>query len=374
VRSIDAAVSIVSGRTTLAHRDDYSSGPPAHFKDNMFRAPRTIASLLLATLACQGTSRNAAVTSVAHGEVAKGAANHRVPNELGRIPILEYHLLGDSDTRWHVERNHFRRDLERLYASGYRPVTVSEVVDRKIDLPAGLSPVVFTFDDAGPSQFSYIDHNGTLEIDSNSAVGIWLAFHKEHPDWRNKATFCVLPAGAAGHAFFGEKGIEGQKSEWRFRKVKFLAEQGFELCGHTLWHANLGKYSDAVVQEQIARGTLAIDSAVPGYRVRTFALPLGVWPKNRALAVAGEWKNPRGGAITRYNFDAVLEVSGGPARSPYDAAFDAKRLTRVEVYANSLERALDQLEQSGTRYVSDGDPSTIARPAAPNVALGRAAH
>jgi hypothetical protein len=107
--------------------------------------------------------------------------------------------------------------------------------------------------------------------------------------------------------------------------------------------------------------------------VRTFALPLGVWPKNRALAVAGEWKNPRGGKIARYDFDAVLEVSGGPARSPYDAGFDPKRLTRIEVFANALERTLDQLELSGSRYVSDGDPSKVARPA-PKVAMGRAAH
>ena len=339
----------------------------------MFRATRLIAPMLLASLAYQGPSRSATVSSVAQGEVVNAMSNSRAPNELGRIPILEYHLLGDSDSRWHVERNHFRRDLERLYASGYRPVTVSEMVDRKIDLPAGLSPVVFTFDDAGPSQFSYIERNGTLEIDPNSAVGIWLAFHREHPDWRNKATFCVLSGGAAGHAFFGEKGIEGQKSEWRFRKVRYLVEQGFELCGHTLWHANLGKYSDAVVQEQIARGTLAIDSAVPGYRVRTFALPLGVWPRNRALAVAGEWKDPHGGKITRYDFDAVLEVAGGPARSPYDPAFDAKKLTRIEVFANQLERVLDQLEASGNRYVSDGDPRVIAHPVVSTAALGRRA-
>jgi hypothetical protein len=107
--------------------------------------------------------------------------------------------------------------------------------------------------------------------------------------------------------------------------------------------------------------------------VRTFALPLGVWPKNRALAVAGEWKNPHGGKVERYNFDAVLEVAGGPARSPYDPAFDAKKLTRIEVFANQLERMLDQLELSGARYVSDGDPNAVARPVAPNVALGRAA-
>jgi hypothetical protein len=340
----------------------------------MFRAPRITAALLLASLACHGSPSGATVSSTAQGEVAVARADVRTPNEMGRIPILEYHLLGDSDSRWHVERNHFRRDLERLYASGYRPVTVAEMIDRKIDLPAGQSPVVFTFDDAGPSQFAYVDHNGTLEIDPKSAVGIWLAFHKEHPDWRNKATFCMLSGGAAGHAFFGEKGIDGQKSEWRFRKVLFLVEQGFDLCWHTLWHANLGKYSDAVVQEQIARGTLAFDSAVPGYRVRTFALPLGVWPKNRALAVSGEWKDPRGSHVTRYDFDAVLEVAGGPARSPYDPAFDAKRLPRVEVFANQLEQMLDRLEQSGARYVSDGDPKSVARPAGSRVALGRAAH
>jgi hypothetical protein len=77
--------------------------------------------------------------------------------------------------------------------------------------------------------------------------------------------------------------------------------------------------------------------------------------------------------VARYDFDAVLEVSGGPARSPYDPAFDAKRLTRIEVFASSLERALDQLDSSGSRYVSDGDPSTIARPVTPSIALRRAA-
>jgi hypothetical protein len=335
----------------------------------MFRAPHLVCSLLLASLACHGAPGDGGATAVRHaagGEVATVAAKApvRTPNELGRIPVLEYHLLGDSDSRWKVERGHFRRDLELLYANGYRPVTVSEVVDRKIDLPAGLSPVVITFDDAAPSQFSYIERNGALEVDPNSAIGIWLSFRKTHPDWRNKATFCMLPAGALGHAFFGEKGIDGQQSAWRFQKVRFLAEQGFELCGHTLWHANLGNYGDAVVQEQIARGTLAIDSAVPGYRVRTFALPLGVWPKNRALAVAGSWRDPKSGRVASYHFDAVLEVAGGPTRSPYDSAFDPHRMMRVEVFANQLERALEQLDRSGTRYVSDGNPATVARPAA----------
>jgi hypothetical protein len=34
------------------------------------------------------------------------------------------------------------------------------------------------------------------------------------------------------------------------------------------------------------------------------------------------------------------------------------------VHANELERTLDYLDKSGTRYVSDGDPKTVARPVA----------
>lgn len=286
--------------------------------------------------------------------VAARETSVRVPNQLGRIPILEYHLIGDKDGRWMVERGRFRRQLELLYERGYRPITVAELVDGKIDLPAGQSPVVVTFDDASPSQFGYVERNGQLEVDPNSAVGIWLSFHAAHPDWGNKAVFCMLSGAAAGRSFFGDKGIEGQKSEWRMKKVRFLAEQGFELCNHTLWHANLGHIGDNLVREQIARGALAIDSAVSGYRVRTFALPLGVWPKNRGLASAGSWRDPKSGRETHYKNDAVLMVAGGAARSPFDPQFDPQRLPRVQVFGNELERVLDQLDQTRTRYVAGG--------------------
>jgi len=278
----------------------------------------------------------------------------RTPNELGRIPILEYHVIGNYEARFTVDWRHFKRDLEYLYARGYRPVSVADVLDRRIDLPAGLSPVVFSFDDSSPSQFRYLERNGELVIDSTSAVGIWLEFQRTHPDWGNKATFCLLSGANAGHNFFGYTGVEGQKTAWRFKKVRWLAEHGFELCNHTLWHAQLNKYSDAVVQEQIARCQMAIDSAVPGYRVRTFALPLGAWPKDRELAWKGAWTNPKTGKTVRYEFEGVLEVAGGSTRSPFDAKFDAHSIKRVEVYAEELEKEIDRLDRSGERYVSAG--------------------
>jgi hypothetical protein len=301
-----------------------------------------------------------ALLIAAHALGAQATPGPRQPNTNGRIPILEYHLIADKDSRWGRSAEHFRRDLELLYSRGYRPITVAQLVDGDIDVPAGMSPIVFTFDDASPGQFKYIERDGKLDVDPQSGIGIWLAFNQAHPDWKNRATFCLLSGAAAGHAFFGEKGIEGQKSAWRLPKLKFLAEHGFELCAHTLWHANLAKYSDAVVQEQIARSVLAIDSAVADYRVRTFALPLGVWPKNRALATSGAWRDPRTGREVPYKFDAVLEVSGPSVPSPVSASFRPYSLTRIQVVGTSLEQELDALDAKHDRFVSAG-PGRIER-------------
>jgi hypothetical protein len=294
------------------------------------------------------------VAIVAAGLIALPSFAHaqatRAPRRDGTVPILEYHQIGGEDARWTRSSASFRKDLEQLYARGYRPVTVGELVDGVLDIPAGTSPVVFTFDDASPGQFRYLEQNGQLVIDPESAIGIWLAFSKAHPDWRKKATFCMLPAAAAGHAFFGDKGIDGQKTAWRFQKVKFLADNGFELCNHTLWHAQLNKYDERMVQEQIARGVLAIDSAVAGYKVRTFALPLGIWPKNRALAVAGSWTDPRSKKTTSYKFDAVLEVAGNPSRGPFSPGFNKHSLNRQQVLGNTLTSILDKNE--ATRLVA----------------------
>ena len=308
--------------------------------------------------------------------VAAAPVTGRTPNELGRIPVFEYHLIGDRNATYERTRAGLRHDLEVMYARGYRPVNMVDVLDRKLDLPAGTSPVVLVFDDASPSQFRYVERDGRLEIDTTTAVGIIESFRRTHPDWGTKAVFCMLSGAEAGRSFFGDKGIEGQKSDWRFTKVRWLHEQGYELCNHTLWHANLARYSDEVVQEQIARGQMAIDSAVPGYRVRTFALPQGAWPKNRALAHQGSWTDPKTKRVVRYTNDAILEVAGGPTESPYDPAFDPRSVTRVQVIGDSaVSRTLQALEKSGKAYVSDGNARAVARrPETASPAAKKAGH
>jgi peptidoglycan/xylan/chitin deacetylase (PgdA/CDA1 family) len=289
----------------------------------------------------------------------------RAPNELGRIPVLEYHLIVPEEKGEFTRTpQQLRNDLAELYKRGYRPVNMTDVLDKKIQqLPKGISPVVLVFDDASPSQFRYVERNGKLSIDPTSAVGILEDFSAKHQDWPRKAVFCMLPAAQVGRSFFGDKGIEGQKTEWRFQKVQFLHKQGYELCNHTLYHARLDRAGEKV-QEFIARGDLAIDSAVPGYKVRTFALPLGMWPKQRNLAWQGSWTDPKTKKTTRYSYDAVLEVSGNPNESPYDPKFDKNSVNRQIMYKNALEATLNRLDKEGAagRYVSDGDPSTVAKP------------
>lgn len=339
-----AAILLAVACAADADQAAYTAGDDVALNDTV-----AMASLPDTAPADTGPTSNAPVDS--------GPRTTLPPNELGRIPVLEYHLIG-AEGRWGRSPENFRADLELLYARGYRPISLRDLAAGDIDLPAGTSPVVFTFDDASPGQFSYLEDNGELRIDPRSAVGIWLDFARDRPEWTNKAVFCMLSGAEAGRSFFGDKGIDGQKTAWRHRKVAFLAEQGFELCNHTLWHANLARYGDDMVQEQIARLQLAVDSAVPGYRMRSFALPLGEWPKNRELAARGSWTDPATGKTTSYEHDVVLLVAGGPTRSPHDPEYDGQRVMRVQVYADELTKVLDRLDRDGTRYVSDGNPAT----------------
>jgi hypothetical protein len=99
------------------------------------------------------------------------------------------------------------------------------------------------------------------------------------------------------------------------------------------------------------RNVMAIDSAVPNYKVRTMALPYGIWPKNHELAWQGSWTDPKTKETHTYKMDAVLEVAGGPTRSPFDPEFNAHSVKRIEAIGNDIAKTLDGLDKSKTRFV-----------------------
>jgi peptidoglycan/xylan/chitin deacetylase (PgdA/CDA1 family) len=279
---------------------------------------------------------------------APAAAEPLAPNELGRVMILEYHKIDRPEGRWTRTPENFRRDLKRLWAGGYRLIALNDFLAGKIDVPRGTTPVVLTFDDSSPGQFRYVERRGEWVIDPECAVGILEAFARAHPEFGHAATFYVLPGADPPNRLFNQPALAT-------RKLAYLADHGYEIGNHTLWHAALSRYPEKVVREQIASAQEWIQRHVPAYRPRTLALPMGEYPRDIRWATAGDV----GG--TTYRHEAILMVAGGAAPSPFAAAFDPFRLPRIQAVESEITGWLTHFERRPEdRYVSDGDPAAIA--------------
>jgi peptidoglycan/xylan/chitin deacetylase (PgdA/CDA1 family) len=282
---------------------------------------------------------------------ATGWGGSLQPNELGRVMILEYHKVDQPEERWTRTPANFRGDLERLWERDYRLVALNDLLDGRIAIPRGTTPVVLTFDDSSPGQFKLIERNGLWVPDPDCAVGILEAFEHQHPEFGRAATFYVLPGADPPNRLFNQKDLVA-------RKLQYLVSRGYEIGNHTLWHANLAKYPERVVRQQLATAQEWIQRDVPGYRIRTLALPMGAYPKDlRWVAEGAEGK-------TAYRHDAILMVSGGAAPSPHARAFDPYRLPRIQALEREIVHWLRYFEQNPQeRYVSDGDAGMITVPA-----------
>ncbi len=364
------------GRRSFAvAQDDSCVAQDDNYQERCVKAPGWLLAgiaiaLALATVSCSGvsTTSNSLDTGPGNQPPAAQAAPTSVPtpaptatptidlqrvkpNELGTIPILEFHQIADAEEdQWSITPDHFRQSLQQLYDAGFRPVALNDVLDNRIDIPAGTSPVVLTFDDSSPGQFRFLQQDGQVVVDPNSAVGMLEAFHAAHPDFAARATFNVLPEAAEPNKLFGQP-------EYETQKLQYLVQHGFEIGNHTYWHQRLDEVDGQEAQRQLALAVKEIDQAVPGYKVRAFALPLGIWPQDRALAFSGSYDG------VSYQNDAVLLVGSDPAPSPNRKDYDPQALPRVQVFDHNLDRWLDYLAKNADeRYVSDGDPNTITFP------------
>ena len=291
------------------------------------------------------------LTSLALVAWPSAASDPLPPNELGRVMILEYHKIDHPEARWTRTPANFRQDLKALWERGYRLVRLGDLLDGRVALPRGSTPVVLTFDDSSPGQFRYVDRGGTLVVDPDCAVGILEAFEREHPEFGHAATFYVLPGAAPPNRLFNQPDLVT-------RKLEYLVTHGYEIGNHTLWHANLAKYPEPVVRSQIATAQEWIQRHVPNYRPRTLALPMGAFPQDPAWAWSGQV------GATSYRHDAVLMVAGGAAPSPHARTFDPYRLPRIQAIDTDLGYWIGFFDKTpGERYVSDGDPGTITIPA-----------
>ena len=85
---------------------------------------------------------NARFPTSARSRRARAPLRRRsAPNELGVVPVLMYHqLLPDGGGDYDLTPAEFRRELERLWREGYRPIRASDLVNGTIDVPRGNDP------------------------------------------------------------------------------------------------------------------------------------------------------------------------------------------------------------------------------------------
>jgi peptidoglycan/xylan/chitin deacetylase (PgdA/CDA1 family) len=271
------------------------------------------------------------------------------PNELGWIIVLEYHLIEEPEARWSRTPANFRRDIERLIAEGYYPINLIDLALGQINVPAGKTPLVLTFDDSSSGQFRYLP-DGT--VDPDSAVGILLAAARQYPnDWRTQATFFVLlDVDVPDRILFGQP-------EWAEQKLLNLIEWGMEVGSHTISHFRLSDGTPEQIRWQLAVSEETIESMIPGYEVLSLSVPLGLYPEDEDLLRAGEWEGQH------YDFQAVVEVAGGPSPSPFSTHFDPYHIRRVQATAEQLDTWLGFFQDHPElRFVSDGDPTVVTAP------------
>lgn len=274
------------------------------------------------------------------------------PNENGQVMILMYHGIGEEEAEWVRTPKNFEKDLQTLYDNGYRLISLSDFIENNIDVEAGYTPVVITFDDGLLNQFNIIEDNGSTKIDPNCAVGLLESFSEKHPDFGKSASFFVyypIP--------FRQKDLIKEKYE-------FLISHGYEIGNHGYNHENLGKINIEEVQKSLSKNVMKTKEILPDYEVQSLALPYGAAPKGE------DYKYVVSGSYEGFSYDhkAVLLVGSNPAPSPNSIKFNPQRLPRVRgsemlVAGTGLYDYIKYFEKNPhKKYISDGDTNTITIP------------
>lgn len=313
-------------------------------------APMSLAASAASTEEPAGGSL--APTTGADG-VSRAYAREIGANELGLVPILMYHKIG-ADI---VPPARLREDINLLKQAGFYPTTVREMVQGTMDIPAGKSPVILTFDDSSPTHYRILE-DGTLDPDC--AVAILLAA-VDAGDWAPKACFFpLLYVDSAANILFGQP-------EHAELKLQNLVEWGFEVGSHTMTHRDLSEATPEQIHKELAQSQTRLEEMIGGgYELFTLNPPFGEYPDDVSLLVGGEYDG------ASYDFSAVLMAAGGRSFSPFSTEFDPLRIRRITAYPPETVGNLVSYfqEHPEMRFVSDGDPKVVSAPLEVPVELG----
>jgi hypothetical protein len=269
-------------------------------------------------------------------------------NELGQVLTIVYNDIGFEENDTTRTPDGLRQDLTLLEKEGFFPITVKDLASGNIDIPAGKSPVVITFDGSSPGQYRILD-DGSL--DSDCAVGI-LQKAGESKNWAARASFfCLLDVVPKDNELFGQP-------ERQPEKLHNLVDWGYEVGSNTVTGLDLSTASSADTQKELAQAKATLEGLIGGsYSVTSLSVPLGKFPESEAILAAGTYED------VPYAYTAVVGLDEGPAPSPFSDVFKPLRIPRVMGNAETIQAAIDEFKaHPELRYISDGDPTIVSAP------------
>ncbi len=280
-----------------------------------------------------------------------------VPNEMNEVIIAMYHGIGEnvsSSDEVHRSVEGFKKDLQTLYDNGYRAITLTDLMNNNINVPAGYTPIVLTFDDGLSNQFSFVkDEAGNLVPKKDTAVDIINEFNETHTGFGTNATFFVY---SSQRPFKGEGTVDDC--------FNYLIERGYEIGSHTYSHPFLSSLSEDEIKKQLAYnvGYIAKHSAsLEMEDVKYLAYPYGDVPDasyNNVL-LTGAYQE------FMYGFDAGLVASPNFKNSTltYANNFDKYKVGRYRGTDNANYDLMFKVRQDQkhleNKFVSDGDANVV---------------
>ncbi|HAS74798.1 MAG TPA: hypothetical protein DCS67_11700 [Clostridiales bacterium UBA8960] len=268
------------------------------------------------------------------------------PNELGQIMVIMYHGLGQKNGDYVRTPDSFRADLELLYERGYRPISMEDYINNRIDIGPGLTPFVLTFDDGSQTNFNILDED-TKEIDPNCSLGIMLELNKKYPDFIPKGIFYLT-----GRVSFGQAHLVEYK-------LNYLNENGFEIGNHSYGHESFKNMNTSMIMESLGKNEQAILSIVPDVKIRSLSLPYGIRPNNESAYSAltfGQYGE------TQYEYTSIVNVGWRPEYPSIHQKFNPFSINRVNSGDDKFELAywIEHFDQNPqNRYISDGFPNIV---------------
>ena len=152
--------------------------------------------------------------------------------------------------------------------------------------------------------------------------------------------------------------------------MKWMVDNGYDIGNHTRDHVKLGGCDAAEIEKQVGAMYKKLDEIIPGQYVNIIALPFGS-PENISMDDPNYCKIFSGTYEGfSYTTKATLLCAWTRSYSPFVRDYDHTKIRRIRGYDNNgkdwdIQMNFEQLN-AGKRYISDGDPNTIAFPSSEN--------